>query len=123
MRITIEPKSTEPIYIQIYDNIVALIASRELVPGDTMPSTRKLAKDLRINYITVNKAYGLLESEGFIKTEKKRVEVIPPTEDSKRDFVKRWKNTESMMMREAKAKQLTEAEIKDVFKEFIHSLQ
>lgn len=122
MRITIEPKSTEPIYIQIYDSVVGLIASGELVPGDTLPSSRKLAKDLRINYITVNKAYGLLESEGFIKTEKRRVEVILPTEDSKREFVRRWKNTESMMMREAKAKRLTEGEIKELFREFIRSI-
>lgn len=122
MRITIEPKSSEPIYIQIYDSIVALIASGELIPGDALPSSRSLAKDLRINYITVNKAYGLLESEGFIKTEKKKVEVILPSEDSKREFVKRWRNTESMMMREAKAKRLTEGEIKDMFSEFINSL-
>lgn len=123
MKISIEPKSNEPIYIQIYDSIVSLIASGELVPGDTLPSTRMLAKDLHINYITVNKAYGLLESEGFIKTEKKRVEVILPSENSKRDFVRRWKTTESMMMMEAKAKRLTENEIKDIFKEFINSLQ
>ncbi len=122
MRITIEPKSTEPIYIQIYDSIVALIASGDLIPGDPMPSTRSLAKDLRINYITVNKAYNLLESEGFIKTEKRRVEVIQPSEDSKKEFVKRWKNTQSIMMREARAKRLTEGEIKDIFREFINSV-
>lgn len=123
MRITIEPKSTEPIYIQIYDSIVALIASGELAPGDVMPSTRSLAKDLRINYITVNKAYNLLESEGFIRTEKRRTEVILPSEDSKKEFVKRWRNTETMMMREAKAKRLTEGEIREMFGEFINSLE
>lgn len=123
MRITIEPKSTEPIYIQIYDSIVALIASGELVPGDPLPSTRSLARDLHINYITVNKAYGLLESEGFIKTEKKRVEIILPSEDSKKEFVRRWRNTELTMMREAKAKRLTEGEIKEMFSEFLNSFQ
>ncbi len=123
MKITIRPKSTEPIYIQIYDSIVALIASGELVPGDSMPSTRNLAKDLGINYITVDKAYSLLESEGFIKTEKRRVKVILPSEDSKKEFVKRWRNTEYMMMIEAKAKRLTEVEIKALFIEFARSFQ
>lgn len=123
MRITVEPKSNEPIYIQIYDAIVALIASGELVPGDAIPSTRSLAKDLKINYITVNKAYGLLESEGLIKTENKRTKVILPSEDSRKEFIKRWKNTESMMIREAKAKRLSEDDIKKMFSGFLNSFQ
>lgn len=123
MKIMLNPKAPEPIYVQIYDSVVALIASGELMPGDILPSSRKLAKDLQINYITVNKAYDLLESEDFIRTEKKKVEVQSPSEDSRREFLERWKNTESMMITEARAKKIKKSELAKMFKDIMNSIQ
>lgn len=123
MKILIRPKSSEPIYVQIYDAIVASIASGELSPGDVLPSSRVLAKDLHVNYLTVNKSYALLVSEGFVKSENKRVEVLNPTESSRKDFIKRWRNTEQLMIREAMAKKITRKEMADLLKEILNSLQ
>jgi GntR family transcriptional regulator len=39
-----------------------------LNPGQTLPSIRKLAKDLRISVITTKRAYEELEKEGYIDT-------------------------------------------------------
>lgn len=123
MKIMLNAKSSEPIYIQIYDAIVASIASGELSPGDILPSTRKLAKDLRINYITVNKSYALLVSEGFARVNNKRVEVLSPSDTSRKEFIQRWKNTESLMIKEAKAKRVPRSEMIRMLNEFIESLE
>jgi len=42
------------------------VASRQLAPGDEMPSVREVAQALAVNPMTVSKAYGLLEMEGVL---------------------------------------------------------
>ena len=68
MDILISNASGQPIYDQIYSQIKNLIISGELAPGDTLPSIRSLAKDLRISVITTKRAYDELEAEGFLYT-------------------------------------------------------
>lgn len=67
MHITIDPSSSSPLYMQIHDCIVAGIATKELAPGEALPSIRSLASDLEINLHTVNKAYALLRDEGYLR--------------------------------------------------------
>ena len=38
-----------------------------LAAGDELPSTRVLASDLGVNFMTVSKAYALLEEEGLLE--------------------------------------------------------
>lgn len=66
MNILISNSSGKPIYEQIVSQIKALIISGELNEGDTLPSMRLLAKELRISVITTKRAYEELEREGFI---------------------------------------------------------
>ena len=66
MNLIIRNTSGQPIYDQITAQIKALILSGELQAGDTLPSMRALAKDLRISVITTKRAYEELEREGFI---------------------------------------------------------
>ena len=68
MNLIIRNTSGQPIYDQITAQIKALILSGELQAGDTLPSMRALAKDLRISVITTKRAYEELEREGFIET-------------------------------------------------------
>ena len=58
--------SAEPIYRQLVDQVRRLVASRQLAPGDEMPSVREVAQALAVNPMTVSKAYGLLEMEGVL---------------------------------------------------------
>ena len=64
MKITVSNSYEGPIYEQIKRQIVHDILSGELVPGDTLPSLRSLAKELKVGVLTVNRAYTELENEG-----------------------------------------------------------
>lgn len=66
MNIFISNSSGQPIYEQIVTQIKGLIISGELKEGDSLPSMRVLAKELRISVITTKRAYEELEKEGFI---------------------------------------------------------
>jgi GntR family transcriptional regulator len=54
-------KSGVPFYRQIVDQIRYAIASRQLLPGEQLPTIRDLAVQLEINPNTARKAYSELE--------------------------------------------------------------
>ncbi len=122
MKIAIHPKAKDPLYVQIYDALISSIASGELVAGDILPSMRRLARDLRVNYSTVSKAYSLLEAEGYIEFNQKKAEVLNPSADAKKAFFKRWKETEALMIKEAKAKRIPMKEVARMFDSYANSL-
>jgi len=66
--IQISPGSSEPVYIQIYQQICEAIAKRQLASGDKLPAVRKLAAELVINPNTVARAYSRLEQAGLVTT-------------------------------------------------------
>ena len=66
MVITVVKNVEEPVYRQIRSQIIAAIASGELAVGQALPSVRRLAADLGINFHTVNKAYAVLRDEGYL---------------------------------------------------------
>ena len=66
MIVRIDQSLGVPIYQQVRDQVVAAIATGELVEGDALPSVRALAVDLGINPHTVNKAYALLRDDGYL---------------------------------------------------------
>lgn len=68
MRIRISLQDGVPIYLQIASQVKYLVASGGLLPGDQLPSVRKLAEDLVINPNTVARAYRELENEGVLVT-------------------------------------------------------
>ncbi len=68
MNINISNSSGVPIYEQIISQIKTMILSGQLKEGDTLPSMRLLAKELRISVITTKRAYEDLERDGFIQS-------------------------------------------------------
>ena len=68
MDILISNASDRPIYDQIYTQIRAHILAGALEPGQSLPSIRALAKDLRVSVITTKRAYDELEKEGYVNT-------------------------------------------------------
>lgn len=66
MNIIISNSSGKPIYEQITAQIKGMIMNGTLSPGDSLPSMRLLAKELRISVITTKRAYEDLERDGFI---------------------------------------------------------
>lgn len=65
--LTVDLASETPIYMQIRNAVVTGIASGALRDGDPLPSVRSLGAEIGVNLHTVNKAYRLLQREGFIE--------------------------------------------------------
>src|SRR5580658_1669351 len=55
-----------PLYVQLCDQLRALVHGGDLRPGDRIPASRELAVQLGIHRTTVANAYAELESEGLI---------------------------------------------------------
>ena len=53
---SINYQSREPIYEQLYDNVIRLIALGVLLPEQQLPPVRQLATELGVNPNTVSKA-------------------------------------------------------------------
>lgn len=63
---TLNFQSREPIYEQLYNNVVRLASLGVLQPEEQLPPVRVLATQLGVNPNTVSKAYQLLERDGII---------------------------------------------------------
>ena len=66
--IIIDHNSKTPIYEQIKVQILSLINSGALSPGDKLPSLRTMAADLSLNFNTIKKVFAQLEADGVIVT-------------------------------------------------------
>jgi GntR family transcriptional regulator len=69
MDIRIDFRSSQPIYLQIIQQIRNMIAGGTLRPGDQLPTVRQLATDLRVNFNTIARAYRQLDEAGLISTQ------------------------------------------------------
>ena len=76
MLIEIDFNSSEAIYTQLCNQIILGIATAQYHDGDQLPSVRALAETIGINMHTVNKAYTILQQEGFVKIDRRRGVVI-----------------------------------------------
>jgi DNA-binding transcriptional regulator YhcF (GntR family) len=65
---TLDRQSGLPLYLQIAHELMYLIETGVLRDGDAPPSLRRLAKQLRISFLTVDKAYKWLEARGVLAT-------------------------------------------------------
>ncbi len=63
----IQWKNDQPIYLQLKDQIMAMIMDRVLAEGEALPSVRKVAVDYQINPITASKAYAELVDDGLVE--------------------------------------------------------
>ena len=68
MILSINFNSAQPAYLQLVDQVKAAAAAGAAKAGDSLPSVRQLAEQLRLNRNTVAKAYTELESQGVIET-------------------------------------------------------
>ena len=63
--IVIDYQNRKPIYEQIVERFQMLIVRGVLEPDSQMPSVRSLATELSINPNTIQKAYTILEQQGY----------------------------------------------------------
>src|SRR5688572_9540277 len=64
---SVDPRDPVPVWKQIEDGVRRLVAAGALRPGGSIPSVRELARDLRVNPMTVSKAYQHLSDAGLLE--------------------------------------------------------
>lgn len=119
--IVIDYQNRKPIYEQIVERFQMLIVKGVLEPDSQMPSVRALATELSINPNTIQKAYTVLEQEGYIYPIKGRGNFVSGNQAlgkrKKEDFLEKLQG----VLKEGKEIGVTSAQclecIKSVFEE------
>ncbi|MEG2001419.1 MAG: winged helix-turn-helix domain-containing protein, partial [Evtepia sp.] len=68
---TLKPESHIPLYRQLYEWIKTEIQAQRILPGEKLPSKRKLAIHLNISQNTIQTAYYQLVEEGYLTSVEK----------------------------------------------------
>ncbi|AEG45278.1 GntR family transcriptional regulator [Isoptericola variabilis] len=74
--ITVDLTSPTPVYEQIRSQVAGLVAVGTLSPGDRLPASRALARDLGIAVGTVQRAYRELEASGVVTSRRRTGTVV-----------------------------------------------
>ena len=77
----LDMKSRKAISDQIIENMKELVVSGVLKPDDKIPSVSEMASQLLVNPNTVQKAYRILEAQGYIFTVKGRGTFVADTKE------------------------------------------
>ncbi len=106
--IVIDPISAVPIYQQIRDRVVELIASGQLREGDSLASVRRLSSAFGINPATVVRAYDALGVDGFVRTNRRSGTVVArdPSYDISVVDLTQWRARLHTLLAEAHAQGL-----------------
>jgi GntR family transcriptional regulator len=96
MQISIDFRSSQPIYTQIVEQIQQMIATGILQPGDQLPTVRQMATDLRVNFNTVARAYRILDEAGLISTQQGRGTYIWTRPDDEQSQILRRSGLEAL---------------------------
>ena len=99
MDLFIDFESDDAIYVQLCNQIIMGIATNRIQNGDSLPSVRQLADMIDINMHTVNKAYGILKNEGYIKLDRRKGAVVSVDPDKERVLAQMRKELEVAVAR------------------------
>ena len=61
-----QQQTVKPLYVQIANQLLDRIEAGDLRPGDRVPTERDLSRELRVNRVTVRRAFRLLELKGML---------------------------------------------------------
>ncbi len=67
MILSIDTHSGVPIYRQVLEQISQQILLGQLAVEEQLPSVRDLARQLKVNPMTISKVYALLDAEGLVE--------------------------------------------------------
>jgi GntR family transcriptional regulator len=65
MYISVDPKSSVPVYVQLKQQLRLAVATGALQPGDQLPTLRELANQVLVNPNTIGRVYRELQAEGL----------------------------------------------------------
>lgn len=101
MIIELDMNSSTPIYVQLRNQIVMGIGLGELKLGESLPTVRQLAQDIGVNTMTVNKAYQILKTEGYIKIDRRHGAIVSDNIDMDIVFREKLENELELLLAEA----------------------
>lgn len=101
MIIELDMNSSTPIYVQLRNQIVMGIGRGELKFGESLPTVRQLAQDIGVNTMTVNKAYQILKTEGYIKIDRRHGAIVSDNIDMDIVFREKLENELELLLAEA----------------------
>lgn len=101
MIIEVDMNSSTPIYVQLRNQIVMGIGRGELKLGESLPTVRQLAQDIGVNTMTVNKAYQILKTEGYIKIDRRHGAIVSDNIDMDIVFREKLENELELLLAEA----------------------
>ena len=116
MDIILSNSSGEPIYLQIVNQIKAMILSGELAEGEALPSMRNLALQMRISVITTKRAYEELERDGFIESYTGKGSFVKPQNQElfREEILRQIEENLSAAVSKAKTCNVGKEELKDI---------
>lgn len=97
----LDMNSSTPIYVQLRNQIVMGIGRGELKLGESLPTVRQLAQDIGVNTMTVNKAYQILKTEGYIKIDRRHGAIVSDNIDMDIVFREKLENELELLLAEA----------------------
>ena len=100
--IVLDYQNRKPIYEQVAERFQTLIITGALEPDSQMPSVRALAMELSINPNTIQKAYSVLEQEGFIYPVKGRGNFVSGNSELRRKKQEALFNALEQLIRKGK---------------------
>ena len=101
MIIELDMNSSTPIYVQLRNQIVMGIGRGDLKLGESLPTVRQLAQDIGVNTMTVNKAYQILKTEGYIKIDRRHGAIVSDNIDMDIVFREKLENELELLLAEA----------------------
>lgn len=95
----VDPDSKRSVVDQIVAGLRQALTRGELQPGDRLPSSRALARDLGVHFNTVAEAYRVLEAEGWLAL-RRRVGTIVLARETPRPDANEQQTLEAQFTRE-----------------------
>ena len=123
MLIQLNNGSEIPIYVQLRNQIVTGIGRGDLKEGERLPTVRQLAQDAEVNTMTVNKAYQLLKTEGFITIDSRRGATVSPVQQSDRRYREKLEAELELLSAEARMKGMEQTEFLELCERVFAGMQ
>ena len=115
--IQLDYKSSVPICDQIVNGVIRLKALGVLKSGTQLPSVRQLAMQLSVNPNTIQKAYGILETNGILCSVKGNGSFISGDENAEAAVLARAKANFREAVAKARELGLTDAQLMEMINE------
>lgn len=110
MIISLDTSSSEPIYVQLRNQIVMGIGKGLLKAGESLPTVRQLAQDAGVNTMTVNKTYQILKVEGFIEIDRRKGATVCSVQQTDGRFREKLESELELLSAEASIKGMKKEE-------------